>query len=424
MLYRMKRNAVGLANICILSTMVLVMVSGTLALYIGSGDMVNSMFPEELCAEVEYVPVEAGSAGAAASDDGQPGLADSFGTGESSENTVGNDEPFRPEAMQATLEGELVRRGMTAETTKTLNFFETSGSWINNGVQIRRMTTNASYEDICAVTAAEYARWTGQEQPVLAEDEILLFSPHKPGDTLRLVYMEDEGSEERLQVYRIKEQQNKIHYFGSHIAENTIVVADDKVLKDLAVLSRDKGDRLHWLAHIRTDGTPEQNEAMTGGMETEMMDFTGTGSWGSFRFISRDSYEKETYALNGGFFFLGMFLGAVFLMATALIIYYKQISEGYEDRERFHIMQQVGLEKRMVRRSIRSQVLVVFALPLVIAAVHVAFDFRLMTMLLTLFRLYNVQLTLICTGAVLFIFGLVYGIVYLLTARTYYKIIE
>lgn len=424
MLYRMKRNAVGLANICILSTMVLVMVSGTLALYIGSGDMVNNMFPEELCAEVEYKTKEAASDSAAASEGKQPGLAAGFGTGESSENTASGNEPFQPEAMQATLEGELVRRGMAAETTKTLYFFETSGSWIQNGIQIHRMTTNASYEDICAVTAAEYARWTGQQQAELAEDEILLFSPHKPGNTLRLVYMADEGSEEKLQIYRIKEQQNKVHYFGSHIAENVMVVANDTVLENLAALSQDKGDRLYWLAHIRTDGTPEQNEAMTGGAETEKMDFTGTGNWVSFRFISRDAYEKDTYALNGGFFFLGMFLGSVFLMATALIIYYKQISEGYEDRERFHIMQQVGLEKRMVRRSIRSQVLVVFALPLVIAAVHVAFDFRLMTMLLTLFRLYNVQLTLICTGAVLAVFGLVYGVVYLLTARTYYKIIQ
>ena len=128
--------------------------------------------------------------------------------------------------------------------------------------------------------------------------------------------------------------------------------------------------------------------------------------------------------MNGGFFFLGVFLGIVFLMATVLIIYYKQISEGYEDRERFRIMQQVGLEKREIRRSINVQILIVFFAPLVVAGVHVAFDFNMVRLMLVLFGLNNAALTAWCTVGTFLVFALIYALVYLLTARVYYRIVS
>ena len=111
-------------------------------------------------------------------------------------------------------------------------------------------------------------------------------------------------------------------------------------------------------------------------------------------------------------------------MATVLIIYYKQISEGYEDKARFEIMQKVGLSREEVRASIRSQVLMVFFLPIAVAAVHILFDFNMVEKLLTLFQVYNTTLTALCTLGTVLVFFLVYGAVYLLTARTYYKIVE
>ena len=134
--------------------------------------------------------------------------------------------------------------------------------------------------------------------------------------------------------------------------------------------------------------------------------------------------ERDGYAVAGGFLFLGIVLGVIFLMATVLIIYYKQISEGYEDRERFEIMQKVGLTKAEVKASIRSQVLMVFFLPIAVAAVHILFDFNMVVKLLQLFSLRNVPLTAICTLDTVLVFFIVYGIVYLLTARTYYKIVS
>ena len=122
--------------------------------------------------------------------------------------------------------------------------------------------------------------------------------------------------------------------------------------------------------------------------------------------------------------FLGIFLGALFIMATVLIIYYKQISEGYEDKNRFEIMQKVGLSKTEVKISIRSQVLMVFFLPLVTAVIHIAFAFKVITKLLTLFNLTNVKLFAICTAGTILIFAVFYTIVYWLTARVYYKIVS
>ena len=139
---------------------------------------------------------------------------------------------------------------------------------------------------------------------------------------------------------------------------------------------------------------------------------------------TRADVESDIFGFAGGFLFLGVFLGLVFMMAAVLIIYYKQVSEGYEDQRRFDIMRKVGLSRREARRSIRSQILTVFFLPLIVAAVHIAFDFRLMLQLLTMFQLHNVTLTTLCTLGTLAVFCVIYAAVYMLTARAYYKIVD
>ena len=148
------------------------------------------------------------------------------------------------------------------------------------------------------------------------------------------------------------------------------------------------------------------------------------GTWDAYAVEPRAAQIGESLAMNGGFFFLGIFLGVLFIMATVLIIYYKQVSEGYEDRARFQIMQQVGLQKSEIRRSVNHQLLIVFFAPLLVAAVHVAFDFRLIRMLLTLFQQYDAVRTMWCTLGTLGVFAVLYLIVYRVTARAYYKIVE
>ena len=148
------------------------------------------------------------------------------------------------------------------------------------------------------------------------------------------------------------------------------------------------------------------------------------GYYDSLGIDLRSAAEQEVYGLSGGFLFLGVFLGVVFMMATVLIIYYKQVSEGYEDNARFDIMRKVGLSEREARRAIRSQILTVFFMPILVAAVHIAFDFNLVVQLLRLFSLTNLRLTALCTLGTLLVFCAVYAVVYALTARSYYKIVR
>ena len=162
---------------------------------------------------------------------------------------------------------------------------------------------------------------------------------------------------------------------------------------------------------------------------------TESGGWlaaaddvsGYYSYMTTDiraDFASDSYTLTGGFLFLGIFLGAVFLMAMVLIMYYKQVSEGYEDQRRFLIMRQVGLSERETRRAIHSQILTVFFLPIIVAAVHIAFDFNLVVQLLSLFQLVDVRLTALCTLGTLGVFCAVYAAIYLITARSYSRIVE
>ena len=137
----------------------------------------------------------------------------------------------------------------------------------------------------------------------------------------------------------------------------------------------------------------------------------------------REIEQESFYAVYGGLLFIGLYLGSMFLMATVLIIYYKQISEGYDDKERYQIMQKVGMSKREVKRSIRSQVLMVFFLPLAAAVVHIAVGFKVITKLLAVLNMVNVPLFLTCTVATVGVFAVFYAIVFGVTAREYYRIV-
>ena len=139
--------------------------------------------------------------------------------------------------------------------------------------------------------------------------------------------------------------------------------------------------------------------------------------------IKQELYNSF-YSMFGGILFLGIFLGLLFLMGAAMIIYYKQVSEGYEDKERFEIMQKVGMTHKEVKSSIHRQILMVFFLPLGMAALHIAMAFPMVKRLLALFSMTNSGLFARCTVVTLLVFALVYGVIYGLTAKVYYKIVE
>ena len=132
----------------------------------------------------------------------------------------------------------------------------------------------------------------------------------------------------------------------------------------------------------------------------------------------------DFYTTFGGLFFIGIMLSIMFVFAAVLIIYYKQISEGYEDRNRFDIMQKIGMTKKDIRKSINSQVLTVFFLPLVFAGLHLAFAFPLIWKLLQLFNMYNLPLLIVVTICAFIVFGILYGIIYHITSNVYYSIVS
>lgn len=404
MLYRMKQNAVGLANICILCTMVMVMISGTLSLYLGTGDMIDQRYPGDINIHLRYgADPEAGEV------------------------------PFDSAAMLALQTGFVESRGLTvtgARTCRELGFgagLLSDGSYTTDrfaeGVQ-------GSVVSITCVTEDYYRAATG-ESLNLAADEVAVYG--MAGDELAVRWMvPDVGTELGVSTYRVVRHLEKNPRFSPMITQMvTVVVRDDAVLEDLyrnqkAAYGASTSD-LMWYLYLDVDATEEELaelEQAYWSASSQAEFYEGTGSWQSCSWELRAAGERDGYAMAGGFLFLGIFLGFIFLMATVLIIYYKQISEGYEDKNRFEIMQKVGLSRGEVRSSIRSQILMVFFLPILVASIHILFDFNMVEKLLTLFYIQNSTITALCTLGTVLVFFAAYGAVYMLTARVYYKIVE
>lgn len=399
MLYRMRRNAVGLANICILSTMVLVMVSGTLALYLNSQQTLEKQFPAELSVAVRYQA------------DQTPA--------------------FDGDAFSARLLAELREKDCPAEILYSYRRFTLSMDEIPGGY-FRRHEYQSQTKDINFLTAADAEAITGQQltdfAPVTLRFPLTAAAEQGNGGA-------DEYSEITVEAAKLTETVPAVG--GAFVNINVpvwLAVKDDAALQAVwdtqAAAQRvripgSSPNAMVFQTFCRLNTDPETQLTV----EREL-DFgqgysaAEVGSWERVNADSKESFTRDYYALNGGFFFLGLFLGFLFIMAAVLIIYYKQVSEGYEDRERYRIMQDVGLERKMVKESIGSQILVVFFAPLLVAAIHVAFDFQLMLHLLTMFGLHEAGVTLLCTTGTFLVFAVIYGLVYLLTARTYYRIVQ
>ena len=399
MLYRMRRNAVGLANICILSTMVLVMVSGTLALYLNSQQTLEKQFPAELSVAVRYQA------------DQTPA--------------------FDGDAFSARLLAELREKDCPAEILYSYRRFTLSMDEIPGGY-FRRHEYQSQTKDINFLTAADAEAITGQQltdfAPVTLRFPLTAAAEQGNGGA-------DEYSEITVEAAKLTETVPAVG--GAFVNINVpvwLAVKDDAALQAVwdtqAAAQRvripgSSPNAMVFQTFCRLNTDPETQLTV----EREL-DFgqgysaAEVGSWERVNADSKESFTRDYYALNGGFFFLGLFLGFLFIMAAVLIIYYKQVSEGYEDRERYRIMQDVGLEQKMVKESIGSQILVVFFAPLLVAAIHVAFDFQLMLHLLAMFGLHEGGVTLLCTAGTFLVFAVIYGLVYLLTARTYYRIVQ
>ena len=385
MLYRMKQNAVGLANICILSTMVLVTVSTTVCLYLGLDGTLNRMYPHDLQITQEC--------------------------------QTGSD----PDASALLQQAET----LAAESGRSI----TSQSHLVSSSSYALFSGNAflfSYQEeqpgtlyrFTVITAEEYNRLTGQNT-ALQKDEVLIYTSE--GDMPNTIYLKDQPFRVAGRLDIFLDQSRSLY---SNMAYAGLVVSDNSVLQQLVTLEPDAPDTTRTFStdltlYLDLDGTEEEKLSY---YETLNTAFSSTES--SVSVQSRQQSTIEFYSMYGGFLFLGIFLGVLFLTATVLIIYYKQISEGYEDRRRFAIMQQVGMSRREVRETINAQVLLVFFLPLAAATLHILMAFSMVRKLLMLFALTDITLFILCTLSTLLVFSAIYALVYSITAKSYYKIVR
>lgn len=405
MLYRMKRNAVGLANICILCTMVMVMVSGTLSLYLGSEEQVNVYCPADVVVETTYYASS---------------TEDHVYNEETGEETIEYHTPYDAAAMDAWFEDYFAAHKLTPSSAKAVEYYTFTAVDSEDHVSL-----------VTAVTAETYAQLTGEAAPELAPGEALAHVPPncELGDSFS--FLDKDGrtvciglvGEAKLTAAQIV--LNMVAVNWTEEDDDIVLVVPDRAALLELVAGQENGSYV-WRGQYDFDASDEALAAMVDDYFAASSEGDGVdvGYYDVLRIDLRSEAEQEVYGLSGGFLFLGVFLGIVFLMATVLIIYYKQVSEGYEDNARFEIMRKVGLSEREARRAIRSQILTVFFMPILVAAIHIAFDFNLVVLLLRLFSLTNVKLTALCTLGTLLVFCAVYAVVYALTARSYYKIVR
>ena len=407
MLYRMKRNAAGLANICIISTMVMVMISGTLSLYVGTEDMINELYPHDFSAKAVYY------------------FSEPWNYTSEEEQT-----PFDHAEMNAQFVDWYTEHGAAPSYAAEVEYLYLSPGDMEE----------AGYSSVYLLTAASYALLTGNEAPVLGEGEALARFPAGTEGRERVVlssevkesaeggYVHREAAFDIVGSADISVTDIERSVSISDERDLILVVSDTQSLLDTGFALQRGG--YNWEGLYDFDGLTYSEQIA---LDDAYWD-TENGGWlaaaddvsGYYSYMTTDiraDFASDSYLLTGGFLFLGIFLGAVFLMAMVLIMYYKQVSEGYEDQRRFVIMRQVGLSEQETRRAIHSQILTVFFLPIVVAAVHIAFDFNLVVQLLSLFQLVNVRLTALCTLGTLGVFCAVYAIIYLITARSYSKIV-
>lgn len=401
MLYRMKRNAVGLANICILSTMVMVMISGTLALYLGQGELIAAQYPASLNMTIAFDPVEQ-----------SPDLA---GAAKLAEGFV-QEHNIPVSGLNA---GQYLQFG-GSETREGYPFPDSVPGYLTAS-----SSDNTLNRTFFILTAEDYAGLSGQPAPAIAPGQIAVC-----GEGPRWEYFPFSNVEGGSLTFTA----------APSLPALPVLSTTNNMTEPVCLVVADEGQRTalrevvqynftaRALVLVELDCSAEEELALVDAWSDKTISdgqfFDGTGTWEYWRVESRAEMAVDGYAMAGGFLFLGIILGVIFLMATVLIIYYKQVSEGYEDQGRFEIMRKVGLSQRQVKSSIRGQVLIVFFLPIMVAAVHILFDFNLVARMLTMFGVRNIATVAVCTGATLLAFLGVYALVYLLTARTYYKIVR
>lgn len=388
MIYRMKQNAVGLANICILSTMVLVMISTSVSLYVGVDDVLVTRFPQEFSIE-KYVPTES-----------------------------------EEQKMDAIIAEECKNNHVKIESELRYHCGEID-AMLEDGVFSLGDNEAMNICELYMIPLDDYNQME-DDNAFLSEDEVIIYSSQKEMYGKDTVQIHDKTYQVAKELETMKiEPKNESRVFDAYYIvfsdENQINtwLSQASRLSDMKEEWKQATMRIKYKLSFDLEGAKNDCDKAIQSIKTRIENEVGNVSC-----EGREMNRETFYNLYGGLLFIGIYLGAMFLMATVLIIYYKQISEGFDDKERYQIMQKVGMSKREVKSSIRSQVLTVFFLPLVVAIIHIAVAFKVITKLLALLSLVNIPLFLGCTIATVAVFAVFYAIVFAVTAKEYYKIVN
>lgn len=387
MLYRMKQNAVGLANICVLASMVIIAISTTVTIYVGSEETLENRYPFENSMTL-------------------------FGHADTPEEM--NTRFFE---MQDRLKSETESMGLEMTDTESFRngtFFGKlqGGQFVFEDAQFQMQESVL----IMMIPLEDFNGMTGQSQS-LAEDEALYY--HSTGS-----YKEDSLTIGK-RTYKLTGTANELGE-DINLTETLVLVVPDisHLLETKAFLDEQFPDQ----NYLTVDASISWN---TTGSEEEVQQYAeqlkaqyGVGNLGNQRYEARMIERDEWFSLNGGFLFLGIFLGLLFTIGTVLITYFKQVSEGFDDREKFQIMQKVGLDKDMIQESTRSQIVWMFLLPIVIAAIHVSFAYPIVRKLLMIFGVTNDVTWLLSFIVVVLAFSAIYWMIYRITSRVYYSIVK
>lgn len=385
MLHRMKQNATGLANICILSTMVLVTLSTTVGLYIGQEKIVLDANPTDY-----YLQIPA--------------------------------EKANPDELKTKIEAIGEKYSVTFHDYDDV-VFKTVLIKSNKNVLLEvdreQVMNDFGSEELVLITVDEYNRCMSTNES-LQKGEVLYRDGKKNTkyDTITIKDTEYKvkGNCENYDVKR-----------GSYATMSDykyiVMESEKEVLKICKKLDEDFSDiydsNMEYCMTFNSEGDVESKITCAEEINTYIRAIDKNCSTSNI-----DLFREQGYNMFGGLVFLGFFLGIVFLLAMVLIIYFKQISEGFDDRKRYEILSKVGLDQKDVKKTINKQIIQVFFLPLLGAIIHVAFAFKMITKMLMIFALTDITMILLCTIGTIALFAVIYVFVFKMTAKAYYRIVR
>ncbi len=378
LIYRLKQNAKGLSNICILSTVVMVIATTTLALYVGQKEMISFRFPMETKISVSDIA------------DGQPTL---------------------PQFVHQTAE----QYGVTISREADYKVTYISGVYKDNTVSVYQPDIY-SPDMTCGIyliTWEDYSRMEEGIEPLEA-DEVFAFSSSKDLGVSEISFgnlkyrVKTELSE--LVIQSKSALSSETHYFFICPTQKEI----DNIITELSP-AENKFSRTY---SMMFDAEGKQETDFNAALQNQLyLGYAGA------KFENAEIKKQSDNYTYGGFLFIGLLLSLLFMVFLTLVIYYKQITEGYSDRYNFEVMQKVGLDRNEISAIVHKEIRTMFFFPLFMAVIHLAVSLYAVAMLLAVFGLTNVLVLLLCAGAISLLFTFVYVVMYFSTARTYYRIV-